>query len=338
MRFLGGVLKFLAILILLVATVGCTAVAVIEGVVNGYEEALWVMGLVWICVLFVALNILGTGIALTQVSKLKKRVQQLEQRSVAPIHTADANADAEAVPAVPAEAPVAAPEQKRLVPVIVTAVVGIIAIALIAVISMLSGGKDTPPVVQQPDVSIGTYAPDTEEPTEPAPVIEATEIHLGETLSTDFVELTFLDATIAPDVKYSVKTGNVTRITGPEPIPGQQYICLTGVIKNISTSPLPVYDFYVGNFNFDGYNYTVESINCDILDGEGSTEHEIDPLMEYTVRIYVAIPDALAEDHASCVFTFGFYDLFDNEELSYNRAFSDDPIAACPYQFVLPIK
>ena len=179
---------------------------------------------------------------------------------------------------------------------------------------------------------------ETEAPTEPAPVIEVVDVPLGSMLSTDFVEMSFKEAIVAKDVKYSVKTGVVTRITGPEPVSGQQYICLTGTIKNTSTSALPVYDFFIGEFNLDGYTYKVDANDCDILDGEGQTEYEIAPLMEYTYRLYVAIPDALADSHSTCTFTFGFYDGFDNQEMAYNRAFEENPIALCPYQFNVTIK
>ena len=188
-------------------------------------------------------------------------------------------------------------------------------------------------------VSVQTNPPvETEAPTEPATTIEVVEVPIGSMLSTDFVEMSFNEVTVAHDIQYSVKTGVVTRITGPNPVSGQQYVCLTGTIKNTSTTPLPVYDFFAGKFVLDGYTYEVDANNCDILDGEGLDKSEIDPLMEYTFRLYTAIPDSLADSHSSCSFTFGFYDLFDNKELAYNRAVADDAIALCPYQFVVPVK
>ncbi len=196
------------------------------------------------------------------------------------------------------------------------------------------------PTESEETASVQTTPEDieTQDSTESVSPVEVVEVLVGGTLSTEFVEMTFNEVTVAKDIKHSVTTGHVTRITGPEPVDGQQYICLTGIIKNISTNPLPVYDFFVGNFNLDGYSYTVDANDCDILDGEGQSRTEIDPLMEYTFRIYVAIPDSLADSYSSCTFTFGFHDLFDNTDLSYNRAFEDDPIVLCPYQFIVPIK
>ena len=174
--------------------------------------------------------------------------------------------------------------------------------------------------------------------TEGAPAIEVNNVAVGDTIATDFVEILFNDVTVAEDIQMSVTTGFVTRITGPSPVSGQQYVCLSGTIKNISTSPLPVFDFFIGEFNLDGYTYEVDASDCDILDGEGQTMTNIDPLMEYTIRIYVAIPNALADSHSSCTLRFGFYDAFDNHEMSRNKAFEDDPISLCPYQYLVTLK
>ncbi len=165
-----------------------------------------------------------------------------------------------------------------------------------------------------------------------------TDLSLGESLSTDFVTMSFDDYIVAADVKHSVTTGYVTRITGPEPLAGQKYICLTGTIQNTSTSPLPVYDFFIGNFELDGYNYEVSANDIDILDGEGQTKSEIDPLMVYNYRLYVAIPDALADSYSSCNFSFGFFDGFENQELAYIRSFEENPISLCPYQYDVTLK
>lgn len=60
--------------------------------------------------------------------------------------------------------------------------------------------------------------------------------------------------------------------------------------------------------------------------------------MEYKIRVYIAVPDDLANNHSSCTLYFGFYDLFDNAELSKNRAFEEEPITLCPYQYLVTIK
>lgn len=172
---------------------------------------------------------------------------------------------------------------------------------------------------------------DTVPPTKP----EAEELSMGSVLSTDFVEINFTEVIVERDIQKAVTIDNVTRITGPDPIDGQKYICLSGTIVNTSTEPLPVYDFFVGRFELDAYTYEVTANDCDILSANGDPESMIDPLMEYEIRIYKAIPDALAEQYSTSSFTFGFYDGFDNKDLSYNKSFAEDPVAECPYQYFI---
>ena len=58
MKFLGGFLKFLSILLMIVGTAACAVVIVMAE----YQiEACIVMGGVWLLVIFVGLNIWGTG-------------------------------------------------------------------------------------------------------------------------------------------------------------------------------------------------------------------------------------------------------------------------------------
>ncbi len=192
--------------------------------------------------------------------------------------------------------------------------------------------------VQEPVENTTEDAPEVPDEGTSDTAIEVVEVTLPDTISTEFVEMTFNEVTIAEDIKYSVTTGFVTRTTGPEPVSGQKYICLTGTIKNTSKEPLPVYDYFIGEFNLDDYIYEVGANDCDILDGEGSTESSIDPLMEYVFRIYTAIPVSLADSHSASTFTFGFYDQFDNAELAMNRSFEEDPISLCPYQFKIILK
>ncbi len=196
------------------------------------------------------------------------------------------------------------------------------------------GGEDnTPPVNEE------TIPP--EEPAETPSEVEPTNIAIGETVSLDFVEMTFEEFGIAADIQQSITTdisvGTHTRITGPQPEEGKQFVYLRGTIKNLDTNALPVYDFFAGKFNIDKYNFEVDANNCDIITTNGEPMSMIDPLVSGVFTIYAAIPNELAESHSTTDFTFGFYDLFDNSELARNRAFLDNPITECPYQYVINI-
>ena len=79
MKVLGGFLKFLSILMMLIGAAICAICCFQAGTIE--EPALYfVGGLVFLGVLIVALCVLGIGIALTQIANMKKQISQLEQR------------------------------------------------------------------------------------------------------------------------------------------------------------------------------------------------------------------------------------------------------------------
>lgn len=346
MGFLGGFLKFLAITLLIIATGLCTAVAVM----NGLAEFVVIMALVWLVCLLVILNIWGTGMALSEVNKLKKKVQELERGSKR------LTEEEAVIEAAASELPhykgrynsggsyqsKSGSGKKVLIAVLILVILVVLALAAVLVMNLID--RNSAPIVYQEAPGIVYYPEETfpvEAPAVPevAPSGGATAaLGMGETVEVDFMQMAFEDYVVASDIKHSVTVGMVTRHTGPDPLPGQQYICLEGVIQNTSTSPLPVYDFFLGEFDIDGYKYKVGATDCDILTPDGDTVTNIDPLMEYKFRIYTAIPDQLANSFSQASFRFGFYDGFDNRELSSSRAFSEDPVGDCPYQFDIAIR
>lgn len=351
MRFLGGLQKAIAVILLLAATAGCTAVAVLN---NGDVDVYWTMGILWAVALVVTLIMFGNGHALTQLHKLKKRVEYLEHRMEQPLKQQDIlDEEFPEINVHPRTAhrhsnggAYASPKSSsgKWGWILIAAVVLIAAaVALLLFLPKKPTAAPVPaePVPTAPSVIYLPESPavfETEAPSEVAPEIAATNISMGDSAATDFVDIHFQKFVVKEDIKLSVQTGNVTRITGPDPLAGQQYVCLSGKITNKSTSPLPVYDFFTGNFSIDGYNYTVGATDCDILTPDGQMVSSIDPLVEYDFRIYTAIPDVLANSYEACTFTFGFFDGFKNEDLSYIRAFEEDPVSHCPYQYQLIIK
>lgn len=166
---------------------------------------------------------------------------------------------------------------------------------------------------------------------------KAQVISVGDTISLDFVEMTIEEAGIEDDIQRSITTGNVTRITGPKPEDGKQFLYIKGTIKNLDTDGLPVFDFFTGKFVVDGYNFEVSANDCDIITAEGQMLSTIDPLTTGSYIIYASIPDELVNSHTDTSFSFGFYDLFDNSKLAESKAFSEDPIADCPYQYTMDL-
>lgn len=180
MRFLGGLLKVLAIVLLVAATAVCTLVSVMSGELEAYI----VMGVSWVCALFVTLNILGTGMALSRLRKLEKKVQQLEQRLAAPVmpvYAGQQNSAGEQIqePAPgetvqgfvpgPAESaapvmPAAAPKKKKNGVLVAVAVVAIVAVAAVAAVFLLKGGDRDHGIPEEPGLTNSTEAPQEEVP------------------------------------------------------------------------------------------------------------------------------------------------------------------------------
>ena len=170
----------------------------------------------------------------------------------------------------------------------------------------------------------------------------AIEAKLGETISLEFVELTFEEMGIEEDIQQSITTdnsvGSMTRTFGPQPESGKKFIYLRGTIKNLAKEELPVYDFFAGEFDIDGYKYEVSANECDVYTENGETEVKVQPLTTLSFIMYASLPNELADSHTAINFRMGFYDMFANEELAKNRAFEDDPISLCPYQYYFVLK
>ena len=99
------------------------------------------------------------------------------------------------------------------------------------------GNEDNSPVEPSDDAA---NTPDEAEEADPSDAISATEIAIGDTITLDFVEMTFEETGIAADIRQSITTGIVTRTTGPDPAEGKQYLYIRGTIKNLAKSELPV--------------------------------------------------------------------------------------------------
>lgn len=108
--------------------------------------------------------------------------------------------------------------------------------------STSSGGEsNTPPTstTTQPDNNVSPsepteITPDSTE--EPSVSVEATNVAFGETISLDFVEMTFEESGVAEDIQQSITTdiavGTHTRVTGPQPEEGKQFLYLRACLKS----------------------------------------------------------------------------------------------------------
>lgn len=327
MRFLGGLLKFLSILLLLIATVGCTIVIVMEGIVNEIPEAIWVMSCVWVLCLFVCLNILGTGMALSQVSKLKKKVQQLEQRGIPAVHAPveaplvesfqapSAAPVADTAPAASGEVAIPAPKQtKAWLPAVI---VGAVAVVAIIAVVLIMGGKNKN-VVPEPEgpASFPTIAPATEATEAPMeePSVEdnAVPVPLGGVIEHPQFTMTLDSVELVDEYSYRTSEYSTTSLFVEE---GYKLLMLKGTFENIGTSAISSSAFNLtalvnGSYKAEGFDVR--------MDFERSNSYEIDPYTSFTYVIHVNIPEKLAAMYESAVFTIGFKEDLSNPTITWN--------------------
>ena len=330
MRFLGGFLKFLSILLMIIGTAVCAVVIVMSEFVI---EACLVMGGVWLLVIFVGLNIWGTGMALGQVSKLKKRVAQLEQRPVvnpyypypqtspAAPSTTEAGHEEGTAPAAeefsqPPVQPAAAPEStpaktsKSWLPAVIVGAVAIVAI--VAVVLIMGGKKDSNPGMQQPGyVDPGNidspaspdegYVPDMT-PEEPPMAEEAITVDIGGSIETKDFVMTFNTVEVLDD--YSYRTSDISK-TSLYVEEGYKLLVVRGHFTNVGNSTIQDSAFSMnaiinGDFVLDGYDVRI--------DFERNKNFEVDPYTDLDYVIHCNIPEKLAAQFETVDLTIGFND------------------------------
>ena len=180
-------------------------------------------------------------------------------------------------------------------------------LALSAVITSLAGCRENGnKQTSEGTVSSQEKADPTEEE-KPADNKYA-EIAIGDQIKTEFAEMTIDEAGIKPNIRTSIKTGNITYTSGPSEEAGYQFAYIRGTVKNIAKTELSSPKIFL-EANIDGYEYT--SRNADIIETNGNSTYNLAPLSTYTYTLYVKIPDELATKHDSCVVNIGFGDEFD---------------------------
>lgn len=175
MKFLGGFLKFLSILLMLIGTVAGTAL-VFLGITDDMIEPILVGVGVFLAFLFVGLGVIGTGVALSQIVKLKKRVSQLEQRLwSAPAPAAPATVPVSAEPAadpiaeILAPAPAAAEKKRKVwIPVVIVSV--LVVAGVVCALLLPKGKEDDAPVPDSLTETAPEAVPETTAAAESCPI------------------------------------------------------------------------------------------------------------------------------------------------------------------------
>ena len=328
MRFFGGLLKVLSIFLILADTVGWTMAIVLEYVDYGMSETIWLMLGFWFGILVFLLAMLGTGIALTQTHKLKKRVQQLEQRAnTMPQYMPSMSMPVETpqyIPAAPAvQTPPVAVEQEKFYEepkaepveasgkekkqgkgskkVILLVVAVIVVIAVVAVI-LLTGGKDKPGTVA---VENGSYAQveypaDNEEPQQQEATIDATPVSMGGCIENENFTMTFESMELFDEFSYRTSDYSSTSLFIED---GYKALVVQGHFTNNSTGTISDSAFSMtatinDTYTVDGYDVRISFIR--------SNTFEIDAYTDVDYVLYVNVPEKLVAEFETASFTIGF--------------------------------
>lgn len=340
MRFLGGLLKFLSILLLIIATVACSVIIAIPGIQYDQPDVIIAFAGVWVCALFVVLNIWGTGMALSKIAGLNKKVEQLEQRLMgmpaAQAPTAKAAASAAPVVAAPAPAAEPAPAQEEAPtaePSAPAAVVtetpakkkplpkwmpvamiggGIAIIVIVAVVLIAGGKKDKNPAVEQEQPAMMEQAPMeqqeaavVEPPMEEEIAPETSEsdavmVPLGEFIENEHFNMTFDSINLMDEFEFRTSDYSTTSLYVED---GYKLLVLQGHFANHGTAVIGTNSFNLQAVVNGEYYVEGFDVRMDFL---RSKSFEIDPYTDMDYVIYVNIPEKLAEMYENVVFTVGF--------------------------------
>lgn len=342
MRFLGGFLKFLAILLLIAATLACTAVAVMAEQVEAYI----VMGCVWVFALLVVLNIWGTGIALSNAAKNKKKIAQLEQKLVdmnyalsqaqarlqvyasqtvaaAPVQVPAAegeNTEAQPVSQTPVapvapvaepvempSAPAAAPVQKsgKWIPAVVASV-AVVAVAAVAIFSM-GGFLPAAPnnnSGQNPGYQLNDPTDSPLEPTDSA-VVEGIPVSVGGCIDNEFFTMTFESVEIVDEFSFRTSEYSTHSLFVED---GYKLLIVRGMFINNSTETISSSDMVLTAVVNDSFKADNSDVRLSFM---RSNSYEIDPYTDLEYVMYVNIPERLAG-----MFETADFNIYFNSDLS----------------------
>ena len=335
MKFWGGCLKLLSLLVLLIGTIVCTIVIITEGIQLGYTEAIWIMAGVWVAVLLAVIFFWNIGSALVQLSKLKKRVAALEQwilqhpftqqtysaPPVSEVIHAESSAKVDVVPITEVPLPVtptfAAKEHspsaqpsvvkrtfaaKKWLP---AAIVGTVVVIVILLIVLIGGKKNTPsaePIYNNDSFTqtpvITSPAETEDEASYVAP--NALPVHFGSSIEHPDFSMSVDSLEILDEFTYATSEHFSTSLYVET---GYKLLMLRGHFTNLGTSPISESAFarsvlVNGNYFLEGYDVRMDFMR--------KNDSEIDPYSDLDYVIYVNIPKNLAEQFETATFTIGF--------------------------------
>ena len=134
-----------------------------------------------------------------------------------------------------------------------------------------------------------------------------TKVNLGDSITTDFVEMTVEKA----ETSDAIKPTDTSSVYSYKPEQDNEtYFYLVGNIKNISGDSYDVEEMNIV-MTFDGkYNYTGYIAADD--GGNDFYGNYVKPLSSVKYYMYASVPDELIATYSKCTVKFGFHENFEN--------------------------
>ena len=137
---------------------------------------------------------------------------------------------------------------------------------------------------------------------------EFIQVNFGDSIKTDFVEMTIERASIAQELKPTDTSGVYSYMSDKE---NETYFYITGSMKNIGGDSYSVEEMNI-QMTFDGkYNYSGHIAADD--GGNDFYGDTVKPLGSVKYYMYALVPDELIESYSTCVVRFAFHDNFKHD-------------------------
>ena len=140
---------------------------------------------------------------------------------------------------------------------------------------------------------------------------EPKSISLNESISTDTVEFMLESCEYRDEVRYTTASKAYTRVFGAQ-ADGVKYYVVEGKIKNLLTEARDISKITAALKMDDTYSYSVKVFIIN-PDNKG-TASSAEPLIEYKLVLFAAVPDSFADGTHSGEWCFGFNDTFEKLE------------------------
>lgn len=162
-----------------------------------------------------------------------------------------------------------------------------------------------------------TATPTAEPTPEPTPTIP--QLQLGDTIDLDFLKMTIDNISIEDEIYPSDTSGAYMYISD---VDGSQYVCLRGVITNLSSSDLDSQYFMSKVIINDEYSYNAEL--CIGSSPNAVSDYALEPLGSANYYLYASVPDTAVNIMEKGTISLAFNDGFACSDGNYSYTYTID--------------